>query len=206
MRAAIYARVSTEDQTAEQQLVECRRYLEAQGWELVAEYVETESGTLGRGDRPKLRELLRSARRRRFDVLLVWALDRLTREGVPAVIRYVQELDEVRVRLVSVREPYIDTRGPFGHVVLAIMAELGRIEAVRISERTRAGLERARRRGRQLGRPSRFEELRPQLERLVALKRTNAQIARAVDISPNTAKKYRALLEESGLELVPLDL
>lgn len=199
-RAAIYARVSTDDQTAEAQLAECRRYAADAGLEVRAEYVETESGARDRQRRPELGRMLRDARRRRFDALLVWSLDRLTREGVPAAINYATELDSWGVRLVSVREPYLDTRGPFGHVVLAILAELGAIERERIGERTRAGLERARADGATLGRPRKRDAIRADVARLHALGLSDGAIGGELGVSRSLVQQVRSDLAPDELE------
>ncbi len=94
-RASIYVRVSTADQTAENQEPELRAWAERLSLELVKVYADTASGA--RGDRVALTAVLSGARRRDFDVLLLWALGRLSREGIGATARYLEQLDR-RVR------------------------------------------------------------------------------------------------------------
>ena len=148
-RAAIYARVSTLDQEPENQLQELRRYCEARGWTAV-EYVDRGvSGTKDR--RPALDTLIRDARRRRFDVLVCWRLDRLGR-NLKHLITLLDDLQELGVGFVTLGES-IDTTTPAGRLQLHILSAISQFERERIRERVIAGLKRARRQGTQLGRP-----------------------------------------------------
>lgn len=153
MKAALYARVSTDDgrQDAENQLVELRRYCERSGWAVVAEYVDHVSGKSG--NRPQFQAMFAGAGRREFDVVLFWSLDRLTREGTLATLRYLEQLTGAGVAWKSYTEQYLDSMGPFSEAVLAILACIAAQERLRISERTKAGLSTARRNGKTLGRP-----------------------------------------------------
>jgi len=150
-RAAVYARVSTADQTCENQLLELRRYCEARGWTAV-EYVESSiSGAKDR--RPALDALLKDAKRRRFDVLVCWRLDRLGR-NVRHLVTMLEDLNHVGVAFVSLGEG-IDCTTPAGKLQLHILAALAEFERERIRERVVAGLARVRSKGRRLGRPER---------------------------------------------------
>jgi DNA invertase Pin-like site-specific DNA recombinase len=147
--AAVYARVSTADQTCENQLLELRRYCEARGWQAV-EYVDT--GISGAKDkRPALDALLNDAKRRRFDVLVCWRLDRLGR-NLRHLVTMLEDLNHVGVAFVSLGEG-IDCTTPAGKLQLHILAALAEFERARIVERVMAGLQRARAQGRRLGRP-----------------------------------------------------
>ena len=101
IQVAIYARVSTADgrQDTENQLAELRRFAGTHGWEIAAEYIDHESG--GRADRPEFRWLFADAAQRRFDLVLVWALDRFTREGVGETFEYIKRLTSHGVQFVS---------------------------------------------------------------------------------------------------------
>ena len=148
-RAAIYARVSTLDQNPENQLAELRRYVEARGWTAV-EYVD--HGVSGAKERrPALDELLGDARRQRFDVVVCWRLDRLGR-NLKHLVTLLDELQALGVAFVSLGEG-IDCTTPAGRLQLHILAALAEFERARIAERVRAGLARARREGRRIGRP-----------------------------------------------------
>jgi DNA invertase Pin-like site-specific DNA recombinase len=150
-RAAIYARVSTFDQEPENQLEELRRYVQAREW-TAREY--TDKGISGSRDRrPALDQLVADARRRRFDVLVCWRLDRLGR-NLRHLILLLDELAAVGVAFVSLAEG-IDATTPAGRLQLHILGAIAEFERARIAERVRAGLARARAQGQRLGRPER---------------------------------------------------
>jgi DNA invertase Pin-like site-specific DNA recombinase len=151
LRAAIYARVSTTEQTPDNQLIELRRYVEARGW-TGTEFVDT--GVSGAKDRrPALDALLKDAKRRRFDVLVCWRLDRLGRD-LRHLVTMLAELQHVGVAFISMGEG-IDCTTPAGKLQLHILAALAEFERERIRERVMAGLHRARTHGVRLGRPRR---------------------------------------------------
>jgi DNA invertase Pin-like site-specific DNA recombinase len=149
VKAAIYARVSTLDQEPENQLGELRRYVEARAWTAV-EYVDR--GVSGSKDRrPALDQLLADAKRRRFDVLVCWRLDRLGR-SLKHLITLLEELQVLGVAFVSLAEG-IDATTPAGKLQMHILGAIAEFERERIRERVLAGLQRARAQGRRLGRP-----------------------------------------------------
>jgi DNA invertase Pin-like site-specific DNA recombinase len=151
MKAAIYARVSTADQEPENQLQQLRRYVEAHGW-TGTEYVDR--GVRGAKDRrPALDQLLADARRRRFDVLVCWRLDRLGR-NLKHLITLLEELQALGVAFVSLAEG-IDATTPAGKLQTHILGAIAEFERERIRERVLAGLERVRTQGTRLGRPPR---------------------------------------------------
>ena len=148
IRAAIYARVSTADQTCENQLIDLRRYCAARGWD-ATEYVDT--GVSGAKDRrPALDQLMAHARRRKVDTVVVWRLDRFGR-NLRHLITAIEELNAAGVSFVSMGEN-IDTASPTGRLLLGIMGSFAEFERERIRERIHAGLARARRHGQKLGR------------------------------------------------------
>ena len=148
-RAAVYARVSTLDQEPENQLQELRRYVQARGWTAV-EYVD--KGVSGSKDRrPALDDLIKDAKRRRFDVLVCWRLDRLGR-SLKHLVTLLDELQALGVAFVSLQEG-IDATTPAGKLQMHILAAIAEFERERIRERVLAGLQRARREGKRLGRP-----------------------------------------------------
>jgi len=148
MRAAIYARVSTADQTCENQLIDLRRYCAARGWD-ATEYVDT--GVSGAKDRrPALDQLMGDARRRKVDTVVVWRLHRFGR-NLRHLITAIEELNAAGVSFVSMGEN-IDTASPTGRLLLGVMGSFAEFERERIRERIHAGLARARRQGQKLGR------------------------------------------------------
>jgi DNA invertase Pin-like site-specific DNA recombinase len=184
MRSAIYARVSTAEQQVDNQLLELRRYTEARGWS-AKEYVDV--GVSGAKDRrPALDALLKDAKRRRFDVLVVWRLDRLGR-NLRHLILLLDELAAVGVAFVSLGEG-IDTGTPAGRLQLHILGAIAQFERERIRERVVAGLARARSHGKRLGRP----KSRPPLERLVGVAQLSlTEGAKALGVSRSTLKRWR---------------
>lgn len=155
MKAALYARVSTKDkgQDTANQLLQLREYCARQGWQIAAEYIDHESAKSS--DRAAFKRLFTDASRRKFDVVLVWALDRFTREGVLETFTYIEKLRSFGVAFESYTEAHFRTTGPAGELMLAVAAWIAKQERLRISERTKAGLDRARREGKHCGRPRR---------------------------------------------------
>lgn len=190
MRAGLYARVSTLDQEPENQLQEIRRYVEARGW-TAREYVDR--GVSGSKDkRPALDELVRDAKRRRFDVLVCWRLDRLGR-NLRHLVTLLEDLQSVGVAFVSLGEG-IDCTTPAGKLQLHILAALAEFERERIRERVMAGLRRARGQGKRLGRP----EARLPIERLQTVAGLPADAAaERLGVSRSTVKRWRRQVQQS---------
>ena len=154
MKCAIYARVSTadKDQNPETQLLPLREFCEAQGFEVVGEFVDQAPATdLLR--RTAWRNLLDQASKRKMDLLLVWRIDRAFR----SVLDAAQTLERLRswgVGLRSYQEPWLDTTSPFGEALYYITVAYAQLERGILRERVKAGMDRARRQGRKVGRPS----------------------------------------------------
>src|SRR5450759_1317538 len=144
LRAAIYARVSTSEQTVENQRLDLHRFIEARGWDLTKEYLD--AGISGsKESRPALDVLLKDARRRRFDVLVVAKLDRLGR-SLKQLVGLLDELQALGIAFVSLGEG-IDCTTPAGKLQMHILAAIAEFERGRIVERVRAGLARAKAQG-----------------------------------------------------------
>ena len=153
IRAASYLRVSTEGQELENQRAEIRPFIDRRGWKLEYTFEDVVSGGKKERDRPGFAAMLTAAHQRKFDIVVFWALDRLTREGTRATLDYLQRLESKGINYVSYQEQWLDSTGPFKDVVISIFATLAKQERARISERTIAGLEVARAKGKRLGRP-----------------------------------------------------
>src|ERR1700724_3119152 len=135
-RVAIYARVSTEDrgQDPENQLAQLRAWCASAGHEIAAEYVDHASGSKSESKRPRFAAMLDDAHRRKFDLVLVWALDRLTREGMIATVGYLQRLAAAGVAFHSYSEPALCSDNEMVRdIVLAVMASLAKAERARMS-------------------------------------------------------------------------
>ena len=150
MKTALYARVSTSDQTAEMQLRELREHAAHRGWQVVGEYVDTGiSGT--KASRPELDRLMADAHKRRFDAVIVWKFDRFAR-SVSHLLRALETFKALRIDFVSYSEQ-MDTSTPAGKMVFTVLGAVAELERSLIVERVRAGLRNARAKGKRLGRP-----------------------------------------------------
>jgi len=138
-------------QDTENQLSQLRQFCESQGWTVTKEYVDRASGK--RSDREQFLAMFEDASQRKFDVVLFWSLDRFSREGVRETLNHLERLTGYGVNYRSFTEQYLDSCGIFKDAVLAILAVIAKQERVRLSERTLAGLAKARKQGRVGGRP-----------------------------------------------------
>jgi DNA invertase Pin-like site-specific DNA recombinase len=154
MKLALYARVSTKQngQDPDNQLIQMRSAAAAKGHTVVQEYVDWDTGS--HGNREAFVELWREviSPRRKFDGVMVWALDRLSREGVLKTLDYLDRFKRANCAFISHREEYLDTTGPFRDVIISLMAVLAQQERIRMRERSLAGIERARAEGKKFGR------------------------------------------------------
>ncbi len=183
-RAVLYMRVSTVDQHPETQLHDLRQMAAQRGYEIIQEYTDRISGAKAR--RPGLDQMMADARRGRFDVVLVWASDRIAR-SVRHFLEVLDELGRLNIEFVSFREQ-IDTGGPLGRALVVIIGAIAELERNLIIERVRAGMRRAKLEGRSIGRPALV------LDREAILRDRNqgqslGQIARAHRISRATVHK-----------------
>lgn len=184
---AIYARVSTrEKQETLNQLFQLREFCRRQRWKLLTEYIDHETGSVS--TRVEFQKMLLHASQRKFDVLLFWALDRLTREGTLATLQYLERLTSYEVGYKSFTEPYLDSCGTFKDVVISLLATMAKQERLRLGERVRAGLERVRRQGKKLGRPP--------LRRL-----TGQEVAKLRRERDRTKAPFRILASKWGLSV-----
>jgi DNA invertase Pin-like site-specific DNA recombinase len=148
MRAALYARVSTPEQSLDNQLIDLRRMAKTRGYEIVREYTDVMSGT--KAKRPGLTDLLRDARKKRFDAIFVAAFDRVAR-STKNFLELIDELNDLGIEFASAREA-IDTSGPMGRMFVTLIGSIAELERSLIVERIRAGMRRAKLEGRRLGR------------------------------------------------------
>jgi DNA invertase Pin-like site-specific DNA recombinase len=190
MNAAIYARVSTEDQHCEMQLTELRAYVERCGWAPAGEYIEKASGKAG-SKRPVLKRLLDDARLKRFDVVLVWKLDRFGR-SLHHLLENVQLLDNHGIRFVSPSQGIdTDNRSPVGRLLLHIMAAFAEFERSLIVERVRTGVKEAQRQGKHCGRPKRVFR-RDEVRELRAAGKSWREISAQLGIPVATVRRAAA--------------
>jgi len=143
MKAALYCRVSTTEQTPDNQVQALMKWAESRGYQVIATYHENESAWHS-GHQHELARLRQDASRGRFNIVLVWALDRLSREGPLKVLSLVQWFGQHGVRLMSYQEPWTWTDGPMSELLYSITAWVAKYESERRSERTKAGIARKR--------------------------------------------------------------
>lgn len=167
-KVALYSRVSTDRQTTENQLIELRAVAERHGWQIVDEYLDQGiSGAKGRDQRPEFDRLLKDAARKKFDLIASWSVDRLGR-SLQDLVAFLSEIHVKKVDL-YLHQQGMDTTTPAGKALFQMMGVFAEFERAMIQERVKAGLERARAQGKQLGRPkvsaaveARIAELRGQ--------------------------------------------
>lgn len=188
MKIALYARVSTKDkgQETENQLVQLRDFAAKQSWQITREYIDRETG--GTSDRAAFQAMFADASRRKFDLVLFWSLDRLSREGVLETLQHLNRLTACGVGYKSFTEQYLDSCGIFKDAVIGILAVIAKQERVRLSERTKAGLAIARSKGRQIGRP-RLQVQTAEIVRLQSSGLSLRAIGRELGISEGSVRR-----------------
>lgn len=188
MRTAIYLRVSTDKQETENQAIQLREFAARQGWQIVREYCDYESGS--KSERAEFQRMFADASRRKFDMVLFWALDRLSREGVLKTLQYLNQLTGYGVGWRSFTQQYLDSTGMFRDAIIGILAALAQQERVQRAERTKAGLARVRAAGKRLGRPARLNgEHHAAVRGLRAAGVSYRAIARQLGISLRSAQR-----------------
>ncbi len=150
MKTAIYTRVSTSDQTNENQLIELRKFCQNNDYEIAGEYSDTISGT--KSSRPELDKMLQDMRDKKFEAVAVWKFDRLGRSTIH-LLQVLEEMKNKGVRLIATSQN-IDTSTPMGKLFFTILSGIAELEREMIIERTLLGLKRAKSQGKTLGRPS----------------------------------------------------
>jgi len=186
--AAIYARVSTNGQTTDNQVRELRKVAKRHGWNISAEYIDRGiSGAKGRDKRPELDKLLKAANRRDFSIIMAWSVDRLGR----SLQHLVGFLDEIHAKGVDLylHQQNIDTSTPSGKAMFQMAGVFAEFERSMIQERVRAGLDRAREQGKVLGRP----KVSSRIELLIRQKRGQGmgilKIAREVGVGTSVVQR-----------------
>lgn len=169
MKTALYLRVSTTEQDTANQLPALENYAKCHDLNITQIYQENETAWRN-GHQTQLAQLLEDARMGRFQVVLVWALDRLSREGALAILSLVDRLKRHGVKVISHQESWTEAPGELAEVLYAICGWVARMESQRRSERTRAGMERAKLEGKPVGRrgPDKRKRIRRTRRELIA--------------------------------------
>jgi DNA invertase Pin-like site-specific DNA recombinase len=189
VRVAIYARVSTAQQTNENQVYEIKRVAVARNWEIRGIYTDDGiSGAKGRSGRPALCSMLQDAVRGKFDLIAVWSVDRLGR-SLQHLVETINELNSLGVDL-YVHQQAIDTSTPAGKLAFSVFGSLAEYERELIRERVKAGLERAKRNGTRLGRPTNLNDsVRAAIVTLRSRDLSIRQIAKQLKVGTGTVYK-----------------
>jgi DNA invertase Pin-like site-specific DNA recombinase len=192
MRCGIYCRISTNDgrQCLDNQLVPLREWAKRLGATSVIEYTDELSGA--KNDRANLNKLLHDAEHKKFDVLLIWDLSRLSREGIAPLFKYLERFKNNDVRVLSHQESWVDTKSPVSDLLLAILAWINQQEREKIRSRIMAGLENARRLNRKFGRPRLNVDI-GHIKSLQAQGHSKRQIAKMVSVSRQTIARLLAV-------------
>ena len=148
-KVAIYCRVSTDKQEADNQFIQLREYCSKSNYTIFNEYVDIISGKTT--SRPRYDKMFNDAHKKLYDLVLFWDLSRFSRAGTLFTLQKLKELDNLNIDWESYQEPYFKSVGQFKDVVISIISTVAKIERQKISERTKAGLERARRNGAKIG-------------------------------------------------------
>lgn len=186
MKIALYVRISTngEKQELDNQLQPLKAWAARLGDASPLIYSDEASGS--KADRNGLKRLLEDAHKREFDTVLIWALDRLSREGIARMAGYLESLRSYGVRVLSHQEPWLDTAGPVSDLLIAIFGWVAQQERARIQERVKAGLRTAKAKGKKLGRPKGTYGTSLDLDRARAMKSeglTTREIAYRLGVS-----------------------
>src|ERR1700750_3486233 len=187
-RAALYVRVSTDAQTLENQIRELRQVAERRGWDVVEVYNDAGiSGAKGRNGRSGLDSMLKDASRRRFDVVMAWAIDRLGR-SLTDLLHIIQHLEACGVDL-YLDQQSIDTTTPMGKLVFQVTGAFAEFERSMIRQRVKAGLKRAVAQGTKLGRPKVDETLERKVRKQLAEGMGILQVAKAHGLGTGTVQR-----------------
>src|SRR5437773_4430036 len=187
-RVALYARVSTDTQTTENQLLQLRAVAERHGWAIVAEFVDHGiSGVKGRQDRQQFDALLHAVARREFDMIAAWSVDRLGR-SLQDLLAFLLELQSKRVDL-YLHQQALDTSTPMGKAMFQLCGVFAELERSIIQERVKAGLERARAKGKVLGRPRIDQKTEAKIRELARRGMGKGKIARTLGIGVSVAQR-----------------
>src|SRR5246127_1253457 len=195
-RAAIYVRVSTDKQTVENQVRELRRIAERRGWQVVEQYSDAGiSGAKGRDSRPGLEQMLKDASKRRFDVVMAWAIDRIGRSLIH-LLGTIQTLEACGVDL-YLDQQSIDTTTPAGRLMFQVTGAFAEFERSMIRHRVRAGLKRAVESGKQLGRPKIDPVIEKRIRAQLRTKKGMLAIARDLKVGTGTVQRIKREMERT---------
>jgi len=187
-KVALYARVSTDGQTTENQLQELRKVADRNGWQIIQEFVDHGiSGAKGRDQRPAFDEMCKGVIRKEFDLVMAWSVDRLGR-SLQHLVTFIDELHSKKVDLFLHRQG-IDTTTPAGKMMFQMLGVFAEFERAMIKERINAGLARARAQGKTLGRPKVSLQVENKIRKLRSTGKGIRKIASELEVGVSTVKR-----------------
>jgi len=192
MIVAIYSRVLTKNngQDTQNQIIQLKKFCKSNNYQIYKIYEDHESGSKGRKERASFDMLFKEAHQRKFQMIIFWSIDRFSREGIFKTMMYLKQLDEYGIKFHSYTEEYLTTDNELvSNILLSVMSYFAKLEREKISERTKAGLEKARLNGKQIGRPGK-EKMKERI--LLELRKNNSirGVAKLLNISTGTVMKY----------------
>ena len=193
LRVAFYGRISKRGshQNPENQLIPCREWCEHNDYDLVEIYIDEDSGRKDIKDRPEFKRMFEDASQGKFDLVLFWSLDRFSRQGMAKTVEHLTKLKSYNVLFHSYKEPILSTENELVRdILLAVLSALAKQEAVRNSERIKAGHTRARAEGKVIGRPKLDERTQNQIAALVEEGLSNRKIAARLQRPESTLRPY----------------
>lgn len=192
MKVAVYVRVSTTHQEAENQLQDLRGFCMRSSYEIFDEYVDVISGTEDK--RPAFDNLFQDAHKKLFDAVLFWDLSRFSRSGTLFTLQKLTELSNLGIEWMSYQEPYFRSLGPFKDIIISVLSTLAKLEREKISERTKAGLRRAKAEGKKLGRP----KSKVNVKRILAEYQKQGSISKAAKVLPYSYGTIWKVIKNGG--------
>jgi DNA invertase Pin-like site-specific DNA recombinase len=196
-RVALYLRVSTDNQTVENQRLALQAVAEQRGWEIVTVYQdEGISGAKGRDKRPGLDKLLKDASKAKFNVVMVWAIDRLGR-SLSDLLGIIKDLEGCGVDLV-IHEQSLDTTSPQGKLMFHVVGAFAEFERSMIQSRVMAGLDRARKQGKRLGRPTVETATEDAIRAGLEAGKGMIKVAKEVGVGVSTVTRVKAAMQSKA--------
>lgn len=187
-KVALYARVSTDGQTTENQLQELRKVADQNNWQVIQEFVDHGiSGAKGRDQRPAFDEMCKAVVRRELDLIMTWSVDRLGR-SLQHLVSFLEELHSKKVDL-YLHQQGIDTTTPAGKMMFQMLGVFAEFERAMIRERINAGLARARAQGKKLGRPRVSMEVEGMIKKLRSTGKGIRKISKELRVGVSTVKR-----------------
>jgi len=193
-KAALYVRVSTKDkgQDVENQLRQLKEFCKKKDFEIVHIYQDTVSGSKGRNERAGFDQLFKDAYNHKFDIVVFWALDRFSREGIYMTMTYLRQLNDAGIKFISYTEEFLNTENELvANILITVLSYFAELERNKISERTKAALQKLKAQGYKLGKRALDPAVVQQIKDLSDSGLTIKEIMKRLGVSKSTVMKYK---------------